>query len=172
MGLQGVDRLEDDRAGLRHRGLVGQLCGHDEGHLRAVHRVVAAVQQGGFQSHHGVARQHALLGGEADALLDRREEVLGHAAAEHLFFKDDLLAVARLEVDDDIAELAVAAGLLLMAALLLAGLADGLTVGDAGSLEADLHAELVLQLGLDHIEVLLAQTADDLLVGLRVVNVA
>ena len=66
----------------------------------------------------------------------------------------------------------MAAGLLLMAALLLAGLADGLTVGDAGSLEADLHAELVLQLGLDHIEVLLAQTADDLLVGLRVVDVA
>ena len=55
-----------------------------------------------------------------------------------------------------------------MTALLLAGLADGLAVGDTRSLEADLHAELILQLGLDHVEVLLAQTADDLLMGLGV----
>ena len=66
----------------------------------------------------------------------------------------------------------MAAGLLLMTALLLAGLPDGLAVGDAGSLQADLDAELVLQLGLDHIQMLLAQTADDLLVGLGVVLVA
>ena len=59
-----------------------------------------------------------------------------------------------------------------MASLLLAGLADGLAVGDAGSFQTDLHAELVLQLGLDHIQMLLAQTADDLLMGLGVVDVA
>ena len=59
-----------------------------------------------------------------------------------------------------------------MAALLLAGLADGLTVGDAGCFQTDLHAELVLQLGLHHVQMLLTQTADDLLMGLGVVLVA
>ena len=172
MSFQGVDRLEDDRAGLGHCGLISQLCSHDKGHFGAVHGVVAAVQQGGFQADHGITGQHALLRGKADALFNSREEVLRHAAAEHLLFEDDLFAVAGLEVDDDIAELAVAAGLLLMTALLLAGLADGLAVGDTRSLEADLHAELILQLGLDHVEVLLTQTADDLLMGLGVVEVA
>ena len=94
--------------------------------------VVAAVQQGGFQADHGITGQHALLSGKADALFNSREEVLRHAVAEHLLFEDDLLAVAGLEVDDDITELAVAAGLLLMTALLLAGLADGLAVGEIG----------------------------------------
>ena len=56
--------------------------------------------------------------------------------------------------------------------LLLAGLADGLAVGDAGCFQADLHAELVLQLGLDDIQVLLAQTTNDLLVGLSIVKIA
>ena len=97
--------------------------------------MVAAVQQGGFQADHGITGQHALLSGKADALFNSREEVLRHAAAEHLLFEDDLLAVAGLEVDDDIAELAVAAGLLLVTALLLAGLADGLAVSDTRSLE-------------------------------------
>ena len=64
------------------------------------------------------------------------------------------------------------AGLLLVASLLLAGLADRLTVGDAGSFQTDLHAELVLQLGLDHVQMLLAQAADDLLMGLGVIDVA
>ena len=167
-----MDRLEDDRAGLGHCGLISQLCSHDKGHFGAVHGVVAAVQQGGFQADHRITGQHALLSGKADALFNSREEVLRHAAAEHLLFEDDLLAVAGLEVDDDIAELAMTAGLLLMTALLLAGLADGLAVSDTRSLEADFHAELILQLGFDHVEVLLAQTADDLLMGLGVVDVA
>ena len=172
MGLQGVDGLQNDRPGLRHGGLVGQLCSHDKGHLGAVHGVVAAIQQGSLQADHGVTGQHALFGGQAHALFHSGEEVLGHAAAEHLFLKHHLLAVAGLKVDDDVTELAVAAGLLLVAALLLAGLADGFTIGDAGSFQADLHAELVLQLGLDHVQVLLAQAADHLLMGLGVVLVA
>ena len=134
--------------------------------------MVAAVQQGGFQAHYGVACQHALFGGKAHALFNSREEVLGHAAAEHLLLKHDLLAVAGLEVDDNITELAVTAGLLLMTALLLAGLADGLAVGDAGCFQPDLHAELVLELGLHHVQMLLAQTADHLLMGLGIVLVA
>ena len=60
--------------------------------------MVAAVQQGGLQADHGVTGQHALFGGKAHALFNSREEVLRHAAAEHLLFEDDLLAVAGLEV--------------------------------------------------------------------------
>ena len=134
--------------------------------------MVAAVQQGGLQADHRITGQHTLFCGQTNALFNGREEVLRDTAAEDLFLKDDLLAVAGLEVDDDIAELAMTAGLLLMTALLLAGLADGLAVGDAGSLQADLDAELVLQLGLDDVQMLLTQTTDDLLVSLGVVLVA
>ncbi len=172
MGLQGVDRLQNDGAGLRHSGFIGQLCSHDKGHFRAIHGVVAAVQQGGLQADHGITGQHALFGGKADTLFHSREEVLGHAAAEHLFLEHDLLAVAGLKVDDNVTELAMTAGLLLVAALFLAGLADRLAVGDAGSFQTDLHAELVLQLGLDHIQMLLAQATNDLLMGLGVIDVA
>jgi hypothetical protein len=172
MSLQGVDGLQNHGASLRHSSLICQLCSHDKGHFRAVYRVVAAVQQGSFQADHRVACQHALFGSQTHALFHSGEEVLGHAAAEHLLLKHHLLAVAGLEVDDNVTELAVAAGLLLMASLLLARLADGLAVGDAGSFQTDLHTELVLQLGLDHVQMLLTQAADDLLMGLGVVDVA
>ena len=89
-----MDWLEDDGAGLGHCGLISQLCSHDKSHFGAVHRVVAAVQQGSFQADHRITGQHALLGGKADALFNSREEVLRHTAAEHLLFEDDLLAVA------------------------------------------------------------------------------
>ena len=55
------------------------------------------------------------------------------------------------------------AGLLLVAALRLAALADGLTVRHARILERDLDAELILQLGQRDLQMLGAQTADDLL---------
>ena len=71
MSFQGVDRLEDDRAGLGHCGLISQLCSHDKGCFGAVHGVVAAVQQGGFQADHRITGQHALLGGKADRPFQR-----------------------------------------------------------------------------------------------------
>ena len=80
--------------------------------------MVAAIQQGSLQADHRITGQHTLFCGQTNALFNGREEVLRDTAAEDLFLKDDLLAVAGLEVDDDIAELAVAAGLLLMAAKL------------------------------------------------------
>ena len=76
------------------------------------------------------------------------------------------LALDGLELDPDVAELAVAASLLLVAALRLAALADGLTVRHARILECDLDAELILQLGQRDLQMLGAQTADDLLLRL------
>ena len=62
----------------------------------------------------------------------------------------------------------MAARLLLVASLHPDRLADGLTVGDTGLLEGDLDAKFALELGNQHIEVLLAQAGDDLLVGFGV----
>ena len=55
-----------------------------------------------------------------------------------------------------------------MPALDLHGLANGLTVGDLGFLQGDVYAELGLQLGDGHVQVLLAQAGEDHLVGLGV----
>src|SRR5690606_17001337 len=75
----------------------------------------------------------------------------------------------RLQADVAVAVLAVAARLLLVLALPLCLLADRLAVRDARCLGRDLDAVLVLQ-PLDlHVEVQLAEPADDRLPELRVV---
>ena len=168
MGFQCADGLKQDGAGLGDGGLIREFGGHNERHFAGINRVVAAVQQCGLHADHRVTGQHAVLGGLTDALLDCREEVLRHAAAEHVLGKLDALALDGLELDPDVAELAVAAGLFLVAALRLAALADGLTVRHARILERDLDAELILQLGQRDLQMLGAQTADDLLLRLGV----
>ena len=168
MGLQGPDGLQQNRASFRNSGLVGQFGGHNERHFAGIHRVIAAVQQGGFQADHRVTGQHTVLGRLADALFNSGEEVLRYAAAEHVLGKLDVLALDRLELDPDITELAVAASLLLVAALGLAALADGLAVGHARGFQRDLDTELILQLGKGDFQMLGAQAADDLLLGLGI----
>ena len=168
MGLQGAHRLQNHGACLGQSGLIGQLGGHDEGHFAGVHGMVAAVQQGGLQANHRVARQHTVFGCLAQALFHRGEVVLGHAAAKHLLLEDQLFAVAGLELDPHVTELAVAAGLLFVAALRLALLANGFPVSHSGHGQIHIHAELRLQLGNHHIQMLLAQAADDLLAGLGI----
>ena len=150
-----------------HAGLVGQGGGGLKGHLRGVHRVVRAVVQHGGQAHHRIARQGALLDALPQALLHGGEEALGHRAAHHALAEFQALAVAGGELDPHVAELAVAAGLLLVPALDLHSLADGLPVGDLGFLQGDVYAELGLQLGDGHVQVLLAQAGEDHLVGPR-----
>ena len=130
--------------------------------------MIAAVQQGGFQANHGVPGQNAVLGCLTHTLFHSREEVLRHAAAEHVFGKLNVLTRNGLELDPHIAKLAVAAGLLLVAALGLAALADGFAVGYARNFQRDLNAKLVLQLGNGIFQVLGAQAADDLLLGFGV----
>ena len=130
--------------------------------------MIAAVQQGSLHADHRVTGQHAVLSRLTDALLNCGEEVLRHAAAEHILSKLDALALHRLELNPHIAELAVAAGLLFVAALCLAALADGLAVGHARGLQRDLNAELILQLGKRDLQMLGAQTADDLLLRLGI----
>ena len=70
----------------------------------------------------------------------------------------------------DVAELAAAAGLLLIAALLADGGADLLAVGDPGSGQLSVHAEAGLQLGAQHVDLDIAGAGDDGLVSLGVVD--
>ena len=74
----------------------------------------------------------------------------------------------RLDLDVAVAELAAAAGLLLVAAVRLGRLADRLQVGDLRRLQLDLGAEAALHPVDDHLDVDLGQPGDDLLAGLRV----
>ena len=168
MGFQCADGLKQDGACLGDGGLIREFGGHNERHFAGINRVVAAVQQRGLHADHRVTGQHTVLGRLADALFNSGEEVLRYAAAEHVLGKLDVLALDRLELDPDITELAVAAGLLLVAALGLAALADGLAVGHARGFQRDLDTELILQLGKGDFQMLGAQATDDLLLGLGI----
>src|SRR5437868_3814743 len=80
--------------------------------------------------HEGRQAQAAALHGVAHPVLDRRDPLSGHHPAGDLFIELEALApLARTDFDDDIAELTVAAGLLLVPAMLGDALLDRLLVG-------------------------------------------
>ena len=169
--LQLAHRLQQDRVGLRQGGLVGQLRRGLKGDFGGVHRMVGAVVQHGLQVHHGIARQGTVGAGLPQALLHRREEVLGHAAAEDLLGEDHVVLLRLgFKPDPHVAELAAAAGLLLVAALLLDSLADLLPIGHPHGLQIRLHIEAALQLADQHIHLHVAGAVEHHLVGLGVVG--
>ena len=88
---------------------------------------------------------------------------------------DELEAAAAghgLHADFAIAELAVAAGLLLVAALGFSLAADGFAVGDLGRLEGDFGVVALFEAADDGLDVRLAGAGDEELVGLRVAEEA
>src|SRR6185312_15398679 len=91
-----------------------------------------------------VARQHAFRRGLADALLDAREEALWHRPADDALGELDAAVGVGLELQPDVAEHAVAAGLLLVPAVDLGRAADRLLVRDAWRVRRDRRAELAL----------------------------
>ena len=132
--------------------------------------MIASIVQHGLQVDHRIAGQRPVDACLPEALLHGGEEVLGYGAAEDLLGKLHLLRVGvGLEADPHVAELAGAAGLLLVAALLGDGLADLLPVGYPGRLQLRLHIEAALQLGHQHIHLDIAGGVNDHLVGLGVV---
>ena len=132
--------------------------------------MIGAVVQGGFQVHHRVAGQHTVNHGLPHALLHGGEVVLGHRTAHDLLAELELLGVARLKAHPHVAELAVAAGLLLVAALHLHLLADLLAVGHPGLGELGVHAEAALQPGENHVHLHVAGAGDHHLAGFGVVD--
>ena len=155
-GLACVDALLE---GHRGRDLERQLV--------RVDGVERAVVEGRLEVGQRIARDDALGGRLADALLDAREEVAGHRAADDLLGELDAAARVRLELDPDVAEHAVAAGLLLVAAVGLGLAPDRLAVRHARRLGHDRRAELALEPLDDDRGVGLAHRDEDLLAGRR-----
>ncbi len=112
-----------------------------------------------------LAVRHRLL----DALVDRGPEALRDHAADDLV--DELVAdvpLHRLDHDVAVAELAAAAGLLLVAAVRARLRLDRLDVRDARLVQLDLDAEAALQPRDRDLDVHLAHPREQLLAGLRV----
>ena len=104
-----------------------------------------------------------------NALFHRADIVARHRAADHLLGELEALAARqRLDVEHDVAELAVAAGLLLVAAALDDRLADGLRVADRGRMRFDLDAEAIAQPLARHAQMHLALAPQHGVVGLGV----
>ena len=133
--------------------------------------MVGAIVQHGLQVHHRVAGQGTVGAGLPQALFHSGEEVLGHGAAEDLLGEDHVVLLGLgLEADPHVAELAGAAGLLLVAALLGDGLADLLPVGHPDGLQLRLHVEAALELADQHVHLHVAGAVEHHLVGLGVVG--
>jgi hypothetical protein len=131
--------------------------------------VVLAVVEGDPHVDHRVAGQQAVLHRLADALLDRADELVGDGAAEDLV--DELEAAAagqRLHLDVADAVLAVAAGLLDVAAEGLGGGLERLLVGEQQRDLGHLDAVLALQPLQGDLDVVLAHAPQDGLMGVDV----
>ena len=93
--------------------------------------MVLAVVELDAEVDHRVAGEEALPPDLLDALLDGRDEVARDRAAVDVVHELEVLAAGqRLDADPAVGELAVAAGLLLVAAMGLGRARDGLAVGD------------------------------------------
>ena len=132
--------------------------------------MVRAVDQRDVKIDHREA-ERAVLERVDDALLDRRDIVARHHAAGDLFLEGEARAARhRLDVEHDIAVLAVAARLLLVPAALDDAFADGLAVADARLTPLDGDAVAVAQPFGGDAQMHLALTPQHHLVRLRIVH--
>jgi len=105
--------------------------------------VVGAVHEGGAQAHHRVARQNALVNAFAQALFHGGDILARDGTAHDFIHKLEFRAVRHgFKLNPYVPELAVTAGLLLVAALDAYGLTDGLAVGDLGVGDLGFDVEL------------------------------
>ncbi|EEF93536.1 hypothetical protein CATMIT_01832, partial [Catenibacterium mitsuokai DSM 15897] len=114
---------------------------------------------------HGAVVQHL-----THAFLHRRQELAGNGAALDLV--DELEAAAarqRFDAQEHLAELAGAAGLLLVPVMAFGAAGDGLAVGDARRARLHFHPVLVLEPVQVDAQVQIGQAADHGLVGLGLV---
>ena len=164
------DRLEHDRPRLGERVEERLAPGGDERDVLRVDRVALAVVDGDAHVLQRVAGEEAVVQHAAHAFLHRGDELVGDRAALHAV--DELEALAarqRLDLEEHLAELAGAAGLLLVAAVALGARRDGLAVRDRRRPRVELELVLARHLLEDGAQVHLAQAAHHGLVGLRVV---
>ena len=101
------------------------------------------VQERGFQVDDRIACDNAAVHGFPDPLLNRLDEFLGNNPADGLVFKDKTLAgIQRLDLDDDVAVLAMTAGLADKTSLTFSCFGNGLPIGDLGLADIGLYLEL------------------------------
>src|SRR3546814_5106772 len=102
----------------------------------------------------------------AHAFLHRRQELAGDGAALDLVDElEDATARQRLDAQEHLAELAGAAGLLLVPVVALCLRGHGFAVGDARRARGDIDAIALLQPVEVHAQVQVGQAADHGLVG-------
>ena len=105
------------------------------------------------------------------AFLHRRNVVARHRAANDLFLECKAFAARqRADLQHHIAELAVTAGLFLVAATLGDRFADGLLIADHRRMRFDIDAEALVQTLHRHPKMHLALPPQHHVMGLRVVN--
>src|SRR6185369_659994 len=118
-------------------------AGGAERHVRGDHRVIRAVNKRD-RDVDNLEPERAVLEAVDDALLHRADVIARNDAALDLVLEGEARAARqRLDVEHDVAVLAVAAGLLLVAAALLDRLADRLAVADARRMLFDGDAETI-----------------------------
>ena len=119
--------------------------------------MVGAVEHGDAEVDHRIAGQIAAGPRVLDPLLDRRHELARNRPAEDVVDELEVGAAAqRLDADLAVAELPVAAGLLLVAPVRLGGRLDRLAIRDARRLQVHVDAEAALQLRDRHLDVQLS----------------
>ena len=166
------DRLEQHGIGLLVRLFERHRPGDLEGHLRGVDVVLHAVDEQDADALHGRAGELAVLHRLAHALVDRGPVALRDDAADDLV--DELVAELavlrrqRLEHDRAVAELAAAAGLLLVAMPRARLLADRLLVRHARRVELDVDVEARAEAVDRDLDLHLRQAREELLARLRV----
>ena len=131
------------------------------------------VEDGCPEVDHREAGEEAAHPRVLDALLDGRDELPRDRAAEDVVDELEVAAARqRLDLDLAVAELAVAARLLLVPAVRLGGRGDRLAVRNPRRLQVHLDAEAPLQLRDGHFDVQLSLSGEQQFVGLRVARVA
>ena len=167
------DGLEQGGLGGLHGFLEGDAAGGLEAQFVGIHVVIAAIVEADLEIDDGISGEEAAGGGFEDSLFDGGDEVFGDGAAEDVVDELELRAAGQgRHVDFAVAELAVSAGLLLVAALDVGGAADGFAVGHLGGLEDDLGVVAALELADDDLDVLLAGAGDEEVLGLRIAEEA
>ena len=101
-------------------------------------------------------------------MINCRMEVLRHGTAENLLLEQIITLGIRCKFHLNVAVLTMAAGLLLMLAFYRNSLANLLAVRNDRVGQRNLYAKLILQLGAQNVQMNIAGTGDQVLLGFRV----
>src|SRR5262249_44357458 len=151
------------RTRLARRLFDGHGPGDLERHFTRIDVVRRPVHQLHLHVHHRIARQDAVLERFLHALLHRPDELARHGAANDLVLEHEAGArLARLEVDNDVAVLAAAAGLADELPFdVFHPLAHRFAVRHLGAADIGLDLEFALHAVDDDLEVQLAHPRND-----------